>query len=347
MLKAIYGTPYWAQTCGEDHLTAYKGKSTWYPGCRAAIISQVSAAVAQEQLPHHDDVAIAEFPAPLPGSFTADLSSFSEQHRIRGYEVRPDQRATIVTIANLLQEVAGNHAVGMWGRTDNGFANLPSMKDLIFVMTRLQIRMQQYPKWGDIVTVETYFSEEGRLAARRDWRILDARTGQEYGAATSTWVTINTATRKLSKLPEELKARFMRLAPKPPRHAVPADQTKRKLPEMDEATKFEGPKQVARRSDMDMNGHINNVTYLAWALETVPQDIYDGHKMFEIEVDFKAECKAGELVESVCCALGSDQASNGSGSSNSGDVQYLHTLRRCDEAGCYELVRCRTTFTPQ
>jgi hypothetical protein len=47
----------------------------------------------------------------------------------------------------LLQEVAGNHAVGMWGRTDNGFANLPSMKDLIFVMTRLQIRMLSYPKW--------------------------------------------------------------------------------------------------------------------------------------------------------------------------------------------------------
>lgn len=45
------------------------------------------------------------------------------------------------------QEVAGNHAVGMWGRTDKGFANLPSMKDLIFVMTRLQIRIDEYPRW--------------------------------------------------------------------------------------------------------------------------------------------------------------------------------------------------------
>ncbi len=45
------------------------------------------------------------------------------------------------------QEVAGNHAVGMWGRTDEGFASLPSMKDLLFVMTRLQVRMYEYPKW--------------------------------------------------------------------------------------------------------------------------------------------------------------------------------------------------------
>lgn len=48
---------------------------------------------------------------------------------------------------------------------------------------------------------------------------------------------------------------------------------------------FEVPKQVARRSDMDMNGHINNVTFLAWALECVPQDVYDGYKLFEVSCD--------------------------------------------------------------
>lgn len=46
-----------------------------------------------------------------------------------------------------MQEAAGNHAVGMWGRTDTGFASLPNMKDVLFVMTRLQIRMHTYPKW--------------------------------------------------------------------------------------------------------------------------------------------------------------------------------------------------------
>ncbi len=35
----------------------------------------------------------------------------------------------------------------MWGRTDNGFANLPMAADLIFVMTRMQLRMYEYPKW--------------------------------------------------------------------------------------------------------------------------------------------------------------------------------------------------------
>lgn len=47
-----------------------------------------------------------------------------------------------------------------------------------------------------------------------------------------------------------------------------------------------GPVQVARRSDMDMNGHINNVTYLAWALETVPSDVYLNYSLQQVGVHF-------------------------------------------------------------
>ena len=45
---------------------------------------------------------------------------------------------------------------------------------------------------------------------------------------------------------------------------------------------YKGAVQVARRSDMDMNGHINNVTYLAWALETVPIDVYLNHTLIQV-----------------------------------------------------------------
>ena len=46
---------------------------------------------------------------------------------------------------------------------------------------------------------------------------------------------------------------------------------------------MEAPKQVARRSDMDMNGHINNVTYLGWALETVPPHIADSSTLLQVQ----------------------------------------------------------------
>jgi hypothetical protein len=46
-----------------------------------------------------------------------------------------------------MQEVGGNHGVAMWGRANSGFAAMPGMDHLIFVATRMQIRMEAYPKW--------------------------------------------------------------------------------------------------------------------------------------------------------------------------------------------------------
>jgi hypothetical protein len=37
---------------------------------------------------------------------------------------------------------------------------------------------------GEMVRLETYFGEDGRLAIRRDWTISDATTGEQIGAAT-------------------------------------------------------------------------------------------------------------------------------------------------------------------
>ena len=48
-----------------------------------------------------------------------------------------------------VQEVAGNHGVALWGRTEEGFATDPVMvaMHLIFAATRIQIEMTKYPKW--------------------------------------------------------------------------------------------------------------------------------------------------------------------------------------------------------
>lgn len=205
-------------------------------------------------------VAVKRFPDAKTGSFDATNTIFSQEFPIRGYEAEPNQHASMVTIANLLQELAGNHAVGMWGRAEKGFAALPNAPDIIFVMTRLQVRMTEYPKWGDIVEMETYFNEESKLTAKREWVISLPASKRKIGAATSTWVNINMSTRRITKLPDELKEPLKLLAGPENRHAIPVDETKKKLQEFDRSSGVKGISQIARRSDMDMNGHINNVS---------------------------------------------------------------------------------------
>ena len=42
-------------------------------------------------------------PAPAPGRLQNNATNFVEEHRIRAYEVGADQKATLITLANLLQ----------------------------------------------------------------------------------------------------------------------------------------------------------------------------------------------------------------------------------------------------
>ena len=51
--------------------------------------------------------------------------------------------------ARCLQEAASNHIVTLRGRSQQYFAADPELAklDLIFVILRMQIRMQEYPSW--------------------------------------------------------------------------------------------------------------------------------------------------------------------------------------------------------
>lgn len=63
---------------------------------------------------------------------------------------------------------------------------------------------------------------------------------------------------------------------------LPQAECKQKLPDLDEDKIVAGPLQAARRADMDMNGHVNNVVFLAWALEAVPSEVYDNCVLYEV-----------------------------------------------------------------
>lgn len=63
--------------------------------CRAASITAEAVALPT--------VAHIALPAPEAAHFEDDGTAFVEEFRIRGNEAGPDQRANIITIANLLQ----------------------------------------------------------------------------------------------------------------------------------------------------------------------------------------------------------------------------------------------------
>ncbi|CAN0915324.1 Oleoyl-acyl carrier protein thioesterase, chloroplastic (Fragment) [Linum grandiflorum] len=161
------------------------------------------------------------------GSLTADGLSYKEKFIVRCYEVGINKTATVETIANLLQEVGGNHAQSVGFSTD-GFATTPTMRKLhlIWVTARMHIEVYRYPVWSDVVEIETWCQSEGRIGTRRDWIIKDYSNGEVIGRATSKWVMMNQDTRRLQKVTDEVREEYLVFCPREPRLSFPEENNR-------------------------------------------------------------------------------------------------------------------------
>ncbi|KAJ8750430.1 hypothetical protein K2173_015569 [Erythroxylum novogranatense] len=273
------------------------------------------------------------------GKIVQDGLVFRQNFSIRSYEIGADRTASIETLMNHLQETALNHVktVGLLG---DGFGSTPEMckRNLIWVVTRMQILVHRYPTWDDVVQVDTWSSSSGRNGLRRDWLVRDYRTGETLTRASSVMVMMNKVTRRLSKIPEEVRGEIWPfLFDAGP---VVADDG-RKLPKLDDNTADYVRNGLAPRwHDLDVNQHVNNVKYIGWILESAPPAILESHELSAITLEYRRECDRDSVLQSLTAI-----ASGGVGHlGNAGEIECQHLLRLEDGA---EIVRARTEWRPK
>uniref|UniRef100_A0A7S5LEX2 Acyl-[acyl-carrier-protein] hydrolase n=1 Tax=Koelreuteria paniculata TaxID=43168 RepID=A0A7S5LEX2_KOEPA len=270
------------------------------------------------------------------GRIVQDGLMFRQNFSIRSYEIGADRTASIETLMNHLQETALNH-VKTAGLLDDGFGSTPEMykKNLIWVVTRMQVVIDRYPTWGDVVQVETWVSASGKNGMRRDWLIRDCKTGQPLTRASSVWVMMNKLTRRLSKMPDEVRGEiepyFMNSDPI-------VDEDSRKLPKLDDNTADYVRRGLSPRwSDLDVNQHVNNVKYIGWILESAPQAILESHELASMTLEYRRECGKDSVLQSLTAVSGTDIG----GLASSGSVECQHLLQLEEGA---EIVRGRTEW---
>lgn len=215
------------------------------------------------------------------------LAAFERSFSVRSYEAGAGNALTLPSLCNYLQEAAGLHAealaVGIRGLREKG---------VTWMLSRLRLELGRLPPWGGTLTVRTWPSGvRGRLVALRDFTgVSDA--GEELFEGESEWMTVDLGTRRLQKLPPSVLA----LAPEgTPRVALA--ESGGKFASLG-AVHASAPVRV-RAADHDFNDHVNNVHYVAWALEAVPA-AFRGRRVAALDIVFRQEAKAGdELVSSV------------------------------------------------
>ena len=193
------------------------------------------------------------------------------------------------SVCNWLQEAASLNAEALAFSKSNFEA---SGENISWVLTHLKVRMTRFPKWGEMVSILTYPRGGRKIVAYRDF-ILHGEDGCEIGHASSEWMLIDLASRKVVAIPEGVFA-----AANTVRGPVFGDEPFAKLRWDCAEMSLDALIFRARRGDIDLNGHVNNVHYIEWLMEGRPDD---AGPCREIDITFKSETLAGEdvRVESV------------------------------------------------
>ncbi|KAK1357962.1 Acyl-[acyl-carrier-protein] hydrolase [Heracleum sosnowskyi] len=295
----------------------------------------------------------------LPGGrFLEGRLVFRQTFVIRSYEIGPDKTATMETLMNLLQETALNH-VRRSGLAGNGFGatHEMSLRKLIWVVTRINIQVDKYSSWGDVIEIDTWVDAAGKNGMRRDWIIRDFNSQNIITRATSTWVIMNRETRRLSKIPEEVKREVE------PFHlnrvaisTEDIDSEKIEKLNNDIADRIRSGL-APRWSDMDANQHVNNVKYIGWILESVPMHVLEDYNLSSLTLEYRRECRQSNMLDSLTSmktlssnqnnsdTLQTNSCTSSENNQTSEKLQCTHLLRM--ETDHAEIVRARSTWQPK
>lgn len=185
----------------------------------------------------------------------------------------------------LMQEIAGEHSAKL------GFDRDALLKNgRVWMLARAHLQVYAYPKLHDTIHAKSWYGAPGRTTYPRYVEIYDAALQTRLAAFATSWVVVDVATRRIM-----LPAKAGLLFP-PPAEIVPPIQEPGKLRLCKEGreTLFERAPQY---SDLDINGHMNNASYVNWILDLFPVAKHRNHRLASLCIGYSAEAQPDELVQ--------------------------------------------------
>ena len=111
---------------------------------------------------------------------------FVVEYPVQLNDISADAKMRSWVVFDYLQDAAGRHA-------DELGLGLKQLResDLSWVLSRIRLKMDDFPEYGDVLKITTYPSGFDRLFAYRQFVLTSALTGKFFGVAGSAWLTLN------------------------------------------------------------------------------------------------------------------------------------------------------------
>lgn len=198
-------------------------------------------------------------------------------------DVGPDGELRSWIFFDFLQDIAARHAellgCGMSRLRDLG---------IIWVLSRIRLRIDSFPSFGDTLRIRTWPSGFRKLFATRQYQVVSMNTGREIACGSSFWLTLD----------------FHSLRPVPPARTVngllPQNPDRPfyfhdlgKLPTVEELTPVF---YTAGQSVIDYNDHVNNAIYARYTQDWLASVRGGPVKIRDIQLNFNHAVKFGQTM---------------------------------------------------
>ena len=192
--------------------------------------------------------------------------------KIKSYQSDQNGKLNLHSLFQLLQECAWDNA-----RLNNFGYEYLDLKNAFWVLSRVLVEIKEYPEWKDEIEIKTWTKGVEGFFAIRDFQI--SKNGKVIGNVTSYWLILD----KESKRPKRLDDfNFVH------ENFLKESAINKKLGKIQvSGESLELEKRKVYTSDLDVNKHVNNATYVRWIL-----DSYFSHNLkpiYRFEINFMSE----------------------------------------------------------
>ena len=199
----------------------------------------------------------------------------NKDYYLRASDFDTARKLQPAAVLALFQDAAGEHAQKLKVDYDRMI-----LRNMMWVVVRVKYRILQNPRMYQKVKVVTWPHESKRLDFQRDYLIQNEKE-EPIVKGTSQWALMDSRTRKLvlaRDIYEEIDA-FCR--------ENIFEEKFLKVPDFEETG--EGYPVISGYTDLDINGHVNNIKYANYALNAV--DLGTGEEIEEFQIDYHKEVR--------------------------------------------------------
>lgn len=212
------------------------------------------------------------------------VKSYINKYEVNYHDVDYNLQCKLPSILNFLCDIGSRQSASL-GDTIERLKE----KGYAWIFYKYDIKMHKYPKYLDEIYIKTIPCGFKKFYAHRRYELTNAE-GELLGEAVALFFLVNIDKRRPMRIPEEEY------------NLYGLDTSENEDIKMEEILKIDEDENSfkkkfnVRYSDIDSNGHVNNVNYVEWAIESVPLEVVKSFDIERIKVIFEKESIYGDEV---------------------------------------------------